>query len=88
MILPMLSIFLTSCQSTITSNSTGFDFPVLYDEFTSSVSTDTKGNVTVVGNENDDMLFFFNNTEKTVTIPLWYWKKLVRYGIDTGGIKQ
>ena len=85
----MLSIFSISCQSTKTNeidvNTAQYDFPVLYNEEDVDVSTSENGDVTVTSKADGSVVFYFNNSSKMVAVPLWYWKKIIRYGVNTGG---
>lgn len=71
---------LTSCRTT--GNISGYTFPDLGEK--ERIVTDK--DITVL-NESGKTVFYFDGEKETVTIPLWYWNKILRYGIDTGGIK-
>ncbi len=71
---------LTSCRTT--GNISGYTFPDLGEK--ERIVTDK--DVTVL-NESGKTVFYFDGAKETVTIPLWYCNKILRYGIDTGGIK-
>jgi hypothetical protein len=71
---------LTSCRTT--GNISGYTFPDLGEK--ERIVTDK--DITVL-NGSGKTVFYFDGEKETVTIPLWYWNKILRYGIDTGGIK-
>ena len=70
---------LTSCKTT--RNVEGYRFPDLGEERREV----TEKGVTAYGKDGK-AVFVFDAEKETVTIPLWYWQKILRYGIDTGGI--
>lgn len=70
---------LTSCKTT--GNVEGYRFPDLGEERREV----TEKGVTAYGKDGK-AVFVFDAESDTVTIPLWYWQKILRYGIDTGGI--
>lgn len=70
---------LTSCKTTEKSGI--FSFPDLGEERREVTEDGVK-----VYNAEGKCVFAYSVEGDTVTIPLWYWNKLLRYGIDTGGI--
>lgn len=75
----LLLILLTSCVTTRQENN--YTFPTLdedkrIDDGLNITSYDKDGNV----------IYYYNGINDTVTIPFWYWIKLINYGINTGGI--
>lgn len=75
----MLMLGLTSCKTSEKSGS--FSFPDLGEERREETAEGIK-----VYNIEGKCVFSYSVEGDTVTIPLWYWNKLLRYGIDTGGI--
>ena len=75
----MLLILLISC---VTTNKTGYKFPGLGEE---RREIDGGGNVTAF-NKNEEVVFYYDSKADTVTIPFWYWIKIMNYGINTGGL--
>lgn len=71
---------LTSCRTT-EKIADGYRFPDLGEERREV----TEEGVTAYGKDGKEV-FRFDAESDTVTIPLWYWQKILRYGIDTGGI--
>ena len=81
-ILTTLTIFLICCKST--ENIIGYKFPTL--EETERI-IDKSGNVTSL-NKDGEIVFYFDAEKDLVTIPYWYWVKIINYGINTGGIVE
>lgn len=75
----MLLTLLISCATT---NETGYKFPDLGEE---RREIDESGNVTAF-NKNDETVFYYDAKADTVTIPFWYWIKVLNYGINTEGL--
>ena len=76
----MLSILLTCCNS-IKVNDSGYTFPSL-----GEVSRDDDGQNIKSYDKDGNLVFYYDGENDTVTIPRWYWIKLLNYGINTGGI--
>lgn len=38
--------------------------------------------------DDGSLIIMYEADAKVVVMPLWYWKKIIRYGIDTGGITE
>lgn len=79
-LLMMSAMALTSCRTT--GSIDGYTFPDMGEK----ERIVTEKDVTVL-NSDGKTVFYFDAEKETVTIPLWYWNKILRYGIDTGGIK-
>ena len=69
------------CCGTTEKIAEGYRFPGLGEERREV----TEKGVTAYGKDGKEV-FRFDAEKETVTIPLWYWQKILRYGIDTGGI--
>lgn len=65
----ILTLQLTSCQSSKKQKSEVPEFPQPYD---------TEGNLIVT----------YDVTTDKVSMPLWYWKKIVRYAVDVQGVEE
>lgn len=37
--------------------------------------------------ENGNIIIFYDEENDTVTMPLWYWKKIVRFAVDAKGVE-
>lgn len=70
-----------TCCGTTEKIADGYRFPDLGEERREV----TEKGVTAYGKDGK-AVFVFDAESDTVTIPLWYWQKILRYGIDTGGI--
>lgn len=73
--------FATGLTSCVTTETKSYPFPSLGEERREETAEGIK-----VYNIEGKCVFFYSVEGDTVTIPLWYWNKLLRYGIDTGGI--
>lgn len=71
-------ICLNSC-ATIRKGS--IPFPSLNEE----ERIDDGYNITVI-DKDGQTVFYYDGEKDTVTIPRWYWIKIMNYAIDTGGI--
>lgn len=80
-ILTAFCLSLTSCETTSPATKT-YTFPSLGGERS---EVDEKGNVTEF-DKDGNTVFYYDRESDTVTLPYWYFKKLVEYGIDTGGL--
>lgn len=77
----MLVPVLTCCATT--RNSELYTFPDLGE----ATRYDDGLNI-IVKNEKGQEVFIYNAERDSVTIPRWYWVKIINYGINTGGIKN
>lgn len=69
---------LSSCATTYKRT-----FPLLGE--VERIETDTE---IISINKDGEKVFIYDKKADTVTIPRWYWIKLINYGIDTDGIKM
>jgi hypothetical protein len=44
-------------------------------------------NITVK-NKDGETVFYYDADKDTVTVPYWYWIKIINYAINTGGLKS
>lgn len=77
----MLITCWTSCASN-PKNDCGYQFPKL-PEHERLVGNDT----VTVKDKDGNIIFLYVRSSDTVTVPFWYWQKILNYGIDTGGLK-
>lgn len=77
----MMFVPVLTCCKTTEKNVEGYSFPDLGEERREV----TERGVIAYGKDGK-AVFVFDAESDTVTIPLWYWQKILRYGIDTGGI--
>lgn len=71
-------ILLTSC---VTTRENKYYFPTLDED----KRIDDGLNITVY-DKSGNVVYFYDGESDTVTIPSWYWIKLINYGINTNGI--
>lgn len=76
--LMMSIICLTSCVST---NDCSYQFPKLPE---SERIVENK-NITVK-DKDGNIVFYFDAEKDSVTVPFWYWQKIMNYAIDTKGL--
>ena len=56
-------------------------------------SLKNKGGVAPLGefpepkDENGNIIVFYDEETDTVSMPLWYWKKIVRFAVDAKGVE-
>lgn len=81
-ILIILTAVLTCCTTTQSVSNAKFpDYEVkerVQEESGNVMEIDSQGNV----------VFYFDNSNQTVTIPYDYWIRIIGYGIDTGGLDK
>lgn len=80
-IIAMMFAPVLTCCGTTEKIADGYRFPDLGEERREV----TEKGVTAYGKDGK-AVFVFDAESDTVTIPLWYWQKILRYGIDSGGI--
>ena len=79
----MFVLLLISCRTTKSQKpENNYSFP----SFEEKERIDDGVNITVI-NKDDEVVFYYDGEKNTVTIPGWYWIKLINYGINTGGIQ-
>ncbi len=76
--------FLICCKSTEIENTKGYKFPSLEE---TERQIDKEGNITS-RNKDGETVFYFDAENDLVTIPYWYWVKIINFGINTGGIVE
>ena len=78
----ILTAVLTCCTTTQSVSRAKFpDYEVeerVQEENGNIKEIDSQGNV----------VFYFDNSSQTVTIPYDYWIRIIGYGIDTGGLDK
>lgn len=79
-VLLTLTILLTCC---ITAKSVEYPFPEL-----GEVERINDGKQIYSMNANGEVVFRYDIESDMVSIPSWYWIKIMNYGINTGGIKN
>lgn len=73
---------LNSCASVSYIKKGSVDFPPLNEE----ERIDDGLNITVI-DKDGQTVFYYDGKADTVTIPRWYWIKIMNYAIDTGGVE-
>ena len=78
-IFPILLI----CCATIQKNETEYKFPDIEE-----VERIDDGKNITVKNKDGETVFYYDAEKDTVTVPYWYWIKIINYAINTGGLKK
>lgn len=73
------TILLTSCITARIENE--YTFPDLGE----AERIDDGKSITVL-NDKGERVFYYDLEEDTITIPRWYWVKIMNYAINTGGL--
>ena len=71
---------LTSCATT---KNVSVKFPTL-----GEVERKIQNKNVYVYDKDSQLVFYYDSEKDTVTIPYWYWTKILNYGIDTGGFDK
>ena len=66
---------------------------ILMPVLTCCQSLKNKGGAALLGefpepkDENGNIIVFYDEETDTVSMPLWYWKKIVRFAVDAKGVE-